>query len=245
MNIKANEDSKVVTNALEYIFLLLHNFLSLSDYQYPLNNCHILFFPKDFALLKKGIKTVKKKIRSRKTSTGEGGSNKVASSRTRNESVGSNNSWGDEMPADHRELDMNELTEKHSKNPAINQLENDITLSLSNLMLSTSPDTNPPPTPPKDESPWVKIRYNYDKQQRIVQARLKVISAARETPVRPTPDSFTKLVPMSRQQQSRSVMEVSSPISVVTMTATDFPELQRSSPPNHHDHTKAPGPKYR
>lgn len=205
----------------------------------------MLFFPKDFALLKKCIKTVKKKIRSRKTSTGEGGSNKVASSRTCNESMGSNNSWGDEMPEDHQELDMNELTEKQGKNQAINQSEDNITLSLSNLMLSKSPDTNPSSTPPKTESPWVKIRHNYDRQQRIVQARLKVISAAKEMPVQPIPDSFTKLVPMSQQQQSGSVVEVSSPINVVNMTATDFPELQRSSPPNHHDHNKMPGPKHR
>lgn len=222
----------------------MFNFLSLSDYQYPFNNCRILFFPKDFALLKKCIKTVKKKFRSRKTSTGEGGSNKVANSRTCNESLGSSNSWGDEMHEDHQELDMKELTEKQSKNQAINQSEEDITLSLSNLTLSKSPDTNQPLTP-KTESPWVKIRHSYDRQQRIVQARLKVVSAAKEIPVQPIPDSFTKLVPTSQQQQSGSVVEVSSPINVVNMTATDFPELQRSSPPNHHDHNKIPGPKHR
>jgi hypothetical protein len=196
-------------------------------------------FPKDLALLKKGIKTAKKKIRPRKTSTGEGGSNKVASPRTRNESVGCSHSWADEMPEDHQELDMNELTDRHDKNLNINQPEDNITLSLSNLMLSKSPDTDAPPTPPKTESPWVEIRHSYDKQQRIVQARLKVISAAKEIPVQPTPDSFTKLVPLSCQQQSRSVADV------VTMTATDFPELQRSPPPNHHDHNKTPGPKLR
>jgi hypothetical protein len=146
------------------------------------------------------------------------------------------------MHEDHQELDMSELAERHGKNQTINQSEDDITLSLSNLVLSVSPDTNTPPTL-KTESPWVKIRHNYDKQQRIVQARLRVISAAKEMPVQLTPDSFTKLVPMSRQQQSRSVVDVSSPINVVT--AMDFPELQRSSPPNHHDHNKAPGPKYR
>jgi hypothetical protein len=222
------------------MFLLLLSFLSLSNYQCPFKSCHLLFFPEDLALLKKGFKTVKKKTRSRKTSTGEGGSNRVASSRTRNESVGSNNSWGDEMPEDHQELDMNELTERQGKN----QSEDDITLSLSNLMLSKSPDTYAPPTPPKAEPPWVKIRHSHEKQQRIVQARLKVVSAAKETPVQPTPDSFTKLVPMSCQQQSRSVVDVS-PVSSVTVTATDFPELQRSSPLNHHDHNKTPGSKYR
>lgn len=188
---------------------------------------------------------MKKKIRTRKSSTGESGSNKGASSRTRNESVGSNNSWGNEMPEDHRVLNMSELIEKHDESQVINQSENDVTLSFNNLILSTSPDTNPPPIPAKTESPWVKIINSYDKQQRVVQARLKVISTAKEIPVQPTPDSFTKLVPMSRQQQNRSLVETSSPISIITMTETDFPELQRSSPPSHHDHNKSPGQKQR
>jgi hypothetical protein len=29
------------------------------------------------------------------------------------------------------------------------------------------------------------------------------------------------------------------------MTATDFPELQRSSPPSHYDHNKTPGHRHR
>jgi hypothetical protein len=203
-----------------------------------------MFFLIDIALLKKGFKSVKKKIRFRKASMGEGGSNKVASSRTRNESVGSNNSWGDEIPEDQRDLDMNELTEKDDTGEAIHHSENDITLSLSNLMLSTCPGTNAPPTPLKTESPWVKIVNNYDKQQRIIQARLKVITAAKESSVQPTPVSFTKLVPMSRQNENRSLVEMS-PISGVTMTATDFPELQRTSPPIHYEHNKASGFKHR
>lgn len=198
---------------------------------------------KDFAMLKKGIKTMKKKIRYRKSSTGDGGSNKRASSRTHKEMVGSNNPWGGETPIDHQDLDMRELVEKHDESQLINQSENDFTLSLNNMMLSTSPDTNPPPIPQKTKSPWVKIINHYDKQQQIVKARLKVVSAARETPVQPTPDSFTKLV--SRQHQSTSLVETSSPISIVTMTETDFPELQRSSPPTHHDHNKSPGQKHR
>jgi hypothetical protein len=149
------------------------------------------------------------------------------------------------MPEDHQELDMHELNERYDKNLTINQSEDNITLSLSNLMLSKSPDTDTSPTPPKTESPWVEIKHSYDKQQRIVQARLKVISAAKEMPVLPTPDSFTKLVPLSCQQQSRSAVDVSSAVSLVTMTATDFPELQRSSPPSHHDHNKTPGSKHR
>jgi len=197
----------------------------------------------DAALLKKGIKSVKKKIRFRKSSMGEGGGNKVASSRVRNESLGSNNSWGDEIPEYQRDVDMNELTEKDDTNEAIHHLENDITLSLSNLMLSTSPGTNAPPTPLKTESPWVKIVNNYDKQQRIIQARLKVVTAAKELSVQPTSASFTKLVPMSQQNQNRSLVETS-PISGVTMTATDFPELQRSSPPIHYEHSKASGYKH-
>jgi hypothetical protein len=204
----------------------------------------MFFFLADIALLKKGFKSVKKKIRFRKSSTGEGGSNKLVSSRTRNESVGSNNSWGDEIPEDHRDLDMNELIEKHDTDEAMNHPENDITLSLSNLLLSTSPGTNVQPTPQKIESPWVKIVNSYDKQQRIIQARLKVVTAAKETPVQPTPMSFTKLVPMSRQNQGRSLVETS-PVSGVTMTATDFPELQGTSPPIHYEHNKAPGYKHR
>jgi hypothetical protein len=175
---------------------------------------------------------------------GEGGGNKVASCRTRNESVGSNNSWGDETSEDHQYLDMTGLTEKHDQSHAINQTEKDITLSLSNLMLSTIPDPNPSPIPPKPESPWVKIVNSYDRQQQIVQARLKVITTAKQTPVHPIPDSFTKLVPRSHQQQSRSLAEASSAVSV-TMTATDFPELQRSSPPSHYDHNKTPGHRHR
>jgi hypothetical protein len=139
---------------------------------------------------------------------------------------------------------MNELIEKHDTNEAINQSENDITLSLSSLMLSTSPGINASPTPPKTESPWVRIVNNYDKQQRIVQARLKVVTAAKESPVQPTPISFTKLVPTSRQHQATSLVETS-PVSVVTMTPTDFPELQRTSPPIHYEHNKASGYKHR
>jgi hypothetical protein len=175
---------------------------------------------------------------------GEGGGNKVASSRIRNESLGSNNSWSDEIPEYQRDVDMSELTEKDDTSEAIHHLENDITLSLSNLMLSASPGTNAPPTPLKTQSPWVKIVNNYDKQQRIVQARLKVVTAAKELSVQPTSDSFTKLVPMSQQNQNRSLVE-RSPISGITMTATDFPELQRTSPPIYYEHSKASGYKYR
>jgi hypothetical protein len=188
---------------------------------------------------------MKKKIRFRKSSTGEGGSSKGASSRTRSESVRSNNSWGSETPEDHRELDTTELTENHDKSQVINHSRNDITLSLNNMMLSTRPDSDPHIINPKTGSPWVKIVNSYDKQQQILQSRLKVISAAKEAHVQPTPDSFTKLVPVSRQQQSRSLMETSSPVSIITMTETDFPELQRSSPPTHHDHSRAPVQKHR
>lgn len=187
---------------------------------------------------------MKKKIRFRKSGVGEGGGNKVASSRSRNESLGSNNSWGDEIPEDQRDLDMNDLTEKNNTNEAVHHSENDITLSLSNLMLSTSPGTNAPPTPIKTESPWVTIVNSYDKHQRIIQARLKVITAAKESSIEPTPASFTKLVPMSQQNQNRSLVETSA-VSGVTMTATDFPELPRNSPPIHYEHSKASGYKHR
>jgi hypothetical protein len=149
------------------------------------------------------------------------------------------------VPEDHQVLDVSELIEKHDENRVINQSENDVTLSLNNLILSTSPDTDLPPIPAKTDSPWVKIINSYDRQQQVVQARLKVISTAKGTPVQPTPDSFTKLVPMSRQQQSRSLADASAPISIIKMTKTDFPELQRSSPPTHHDHSKASGQKHR
>ncbi|PSN38863.1 hypothetical protein C0J52_25683, partial [Blattella germanica] len=150
-----------------------------------------------FALLKKGLKSAKKKSRTRKSSTGESGV-----TRARNESVGSNNSWGDEIPEDHRDIDIDELTEK-----PIDQSEDDIT-----LMLSESP-----PTPAKGESPWVKIVNSYDKQQRIVQARLRTVTAARDIPIKPTPESFTKLVPLSRQQEGRK-HQVGSPEQTVSET---------------------------
>ena len=245
MDITANKDCSVVKNVSEHIYLLLLDFLSVSDL---LKTIWILqffiFFLIDAALSKKGFKSVKKKIKFRKSSVGEGGSNKVGSSRIRNESVGSSNSWGDEIPEYQRDLDMNELTEKDDTNEDIHHLENNITLALSNLMLSTSHGTNAPPTPLKTESPWVKIVNNYDKHQRIIQARLKVITAAKELSVQPTSTSFTKLVPMSQQNQNRSVVETS-PISGITMTATDFPELQRTSPPIHYEHNKASGYKHR
>jgi hypothetical protein len=158
--------------------------------------------------------------------------------------VSSSNSWGDEIPEYQRDLGMNELTEKDNTNEAIHHSENDITLSLSNLMHSINPGTNVPPTPLQTESPWVKIVNSYDKHQRIIQARLKVVTAAKELSVQPTSTSFTKLVPMSQQNQNRSLVETS-PISGVTMTATDFPELQRASPPIHYEHSKASGYKHR
>jgi len=245
MKIKANKDCRVVKNVSEYVYELLLDFLSVSDLLQTIQILQFfILFLIDAALLKKGIKSVKKKIRFRKSSMGEGGGNKVASSRVRNESLGSNNSWGDEIPEYQRDVDMNELTEKDDTSEALHHSENDITLSLSNLMLSTSPGTNAPPTPLKTESPWVKIVNNYDKQQRIIQARLKVVTAAKELSVQPTSASFTKLVPMSQQNQNRSLVETS-PISGVTMTATDFPELQRSSPPIHYEHSKASGYKHR
>ncbi|XP_069705770.1 inhibitor of Bruton tyrosine kinase [Periplaneta americana] len=188
----------------------------------------------DYGLLKKVIKTVKKKSRIRKSSNGEGGGNRTTGSRARNESVGSNNSWGDETNEDHHDLDLDDLIEKNNRTEPTNESQN-ITLSLSNLLLSTSPEQTLPSTPPKSDSPWVTILNNYDKHQRIVQARLKVATAARDTPIQPTPESFTRLVPLSRQQQGRSQVEASSPINV----AAEFPELQRSSPPTHHDHSKA------
>ncbi|KAJ9579143.1 hypothetical protein L9F63_024751 [Diploptera punctata] len=182
----------------------------------------------DFALLKKNLKTTKKKPRARKSSTGENGANSKtlqSTSRARNESVGSNISWGDDIVEDHQDLDMDELIEK----PA-NQSEEDITLMLSEN-----------PTSPKEELSWVKIVNNNDKQQRIVQARLKAVSLAREIPIKPTPESFTKLVPLSRQQQGRSVDDT--PPNSLPLTS-DFPELQGTSPPFHNDHSKMPAHKH-
>lgn len=193
----------------------------------------------DYGLLKKVIKTVKKKSRIRKSSSGEGGSNRISGSRARNESVGSNNSWGDETNEDHHDLDLDELIEKRNTKEPTNQSQNDITLSLSSLLLSKSPDQTLTPTPPKSDSPWVTILNNYDKHQRIVQARLKVATAARNSAIQPTPESFTRLVPQSRQQHGRNLVDTSSPINV----AAEFPELQRSSPPTH-DHSKASSNKH-
>ena len=189
------------------------------------------FYITDFALLRKNLKTAKKKPRTRKSSTGENGGNSkssLSSSRARNESVGSNLSWGDDIAEDHQELDMVDLIEKPTT-----RSEEDIT-----LMLSESPNS-----PSRKELPWVKIVSSNDKQQRIVQARVKAVSAAREIPIMPTPESFTKLVPLSRQQQGRSLDD--SPPNSVPLTSLEFPELQGSSPPYHHDHARTPGPKHR
>ncbi|CAG2065845.1 unnamed protein product, partial [Timema podura] len=195
----------------------------------------------------KTVRPTKKKPRTHRISGGEYNKN----TRSRNESVSSNE---DANPKQLDSLDFDDLTEKHFRNSV--SASPDITLSLTKVLTESDQNEINAGTV---ASPWIKV-LAHSKQQKVVQARLKVLSAAKQTPsmVEMFPETFTKLVknsslqtpaPLTNKDPSvgpktprPGLSSNSTNLSIseertktvtvhnVDITSSDFPELQKSPP---------------
>ncbi|XP_066994710.2 inhibitor of Bruton tyrosine kinase [Anabrus simplex] len=193
---------------------------------------------------KRSAKTGRRKPRPRKISSTE--LNKE-NQRVRYESTSSNISYNSddaEISKNLHCLSFEDLTEKCNKDGKPLQ---EVTLTLSEIHASNSV------TSPNSVSSWVKVAGG-GKNQKIVQARLKAISAAKETPslIDSEVDSFVRLSPKrsaaikcpspSQPSGSQRQVEMSDathqneiePATSPPDLVLDFPELQRS-PPVHQD----------
>ncbi|XP_063243097.1 inhibitor of Bruton tyrosine kinase [Bacillus rossius redtenbacheri] len=139
----------------------------------------------------KMVKGMKKKTRVRKTSSSEGTA-KSGNIRLRNESVSSNEDVSQHCASP---ISFEELTEKQcypSIMPSDLSDSKDITLSLSKITghaQETCDKEN------NQSLSWVKVLNHSSKQQKVVQARLKVVSAIKECPeiMGELPEKFTNL----------------------------------------------------